>query len=41
MKRTRHIEITRYSRRFTVSQGSDDTPDPADELLAIEVAAGE
>ena len=41
MKRTRHIEITRYSRRVTVSQGSDDTADPAAEFLAIEVAAGE
>jgi len=40
MKRTRHIEITRYSRRVTVSQGSDDT-DPVAELSAIEVAAGE
>ena len=41
MKRTRHIEITRYSRRVTVRQGSDDTADPALELSAIEVAAGE
>jgi hypothetical protein len=41
MKRTRRIEITRYSRRVTVSQGTDDTADPAAELLAIEVAAGE
>jgi hypothetical protein len=41
MKRTRHIEITRYSRRVTVSQGSDDTAFPAAGLSAIEVAAGE
>ena len=41
MKRTRHIEITRYRRRATVSQGSDDTADLAAELLAIEVAARE
>jgi hypothetical protein len=41
MKRTRRIEITRYSRRVTVSQGSDDTAEPAAELPAIEVAAGE
>ena len=38
MKRTRHIEITRYSRRVTVSQRSDDTAEPAAELSAIEVA---
>lgn len=41
MKRTRHIEITRYSRRVTVSQGSENTADRAAELSAIEVAAGE
>jgi hypothetical protein len=41
MKRTRHIEITRYSRRVTVIQGSNDTADPAAALSAIEVAAGE
>jgi hypothetical protein len=41
MKRMRHIEITRYSRRVTVSHGADNTADPAAELSAIEVAAGE
>jgi hypothetical protein len=41
MKRTRRIEITRYRRRVTVSQGGDDTADPVTELSAIEVAAGE
>jgi hypothetical protein len=41
MKRTRHIEITRYTRPVTVSQGSDDTANRAPELSAIEVAAGE
>ena len=41
MKRTRHIEITRYSRRVTVIQGREDTADSAAELSAIEVAAGE
>jgi len=41
MKRTRHIEITRYSRRVTLSYGANDTADRAAELLAIEVAAGE
>ena len=39
MKRTRHIEITRYSRRVTVIQGSDDTAVPASGLSAIEVVA--
>jgi len=41
MKRTRHIEITRYSRRVTVSQDGENTADPPAELSAIEVAAGE
>jgi hypothetical protein len=41
MKRTRHIEITRYSRRVTVIQGSDDTAVPAAELSAIEVVAND
>ena len=41
MKRTRHIEITRYRRYVTVSQGADDIANPAAGLLAIEVAAGE
>jgi hypothetical protein len=40
MKRTRHIEITRYTRRVTVSQGSENTAGPDAELSAIEVAAG-
>jgi hypothetical protein len=41
MKRTRHIEITSYTRRVTVIEGSDDTANRAPELSAIEVAAGE
>lgn len=41
MKRTRRIEITTYSRRVTVIQGGENPADPAAELLAIEVAAGE
>lgn len=41
MKRTRRIEITRYSRRVTVIQGSDETTGPAAELSALELVAGE
>lgn len=42
MKRTRHIEITRYRRTVTLTeQGVDYAADPAAELAAIEVAANE
>ncbi|MCA1557918.1 MAG: hypothetical protein LC731_05185 [Acidobacteria bacterium] len=37
MKRTRRIEITMYSRRVTVTHGSDATATRASELSALEV----
>lgn len=37
MNKTRRIEITRYSRRVTLMQGSDATAEAATELSAIEV----
>jgi len=41
MKRTRRIEITRYRRTVTVTQGKDDSPDPETDLSALEVVANE
>jgi len=41
MKRTRRIEITRYRRTVTVTQGNDDSPDPEADLSALEVVANE
>ena len=39
MKRTRRIEITRYSRRVTLIQGGDATAEPASKSSAIEAIA--
>ena len=39
MKRTRHIEISRYTRRVTAVQESDDTADSAAGSSAIDVVA--
>ena len=39
MKRTRRIEITRYRRTVTVTQGNEDLPDPEADQSALEVAA--
>ena len=41
MKRTRRIEITRYRRNVTVTQGNDDSPGPEADLSALEVVATE
>ena len=37
MKRTRHIEITTYSRRVTVTHGSDAAAEPEPILSAVEI----
>ena len=41
MKRTRRIEITRYRRIVTLTQGNEDSPDPEGDLSALEVVANE
>ena len=37
MKRTRHIEITTYSRRVTMTHGSDAAAEPESTLSAVEI----
>jgi len=41
MKRTRRIEITRYRRTITVTQESENAPDPEGDLSALEILANE